>query len=71
MSEARPCRACGCPLVFIEGPNGKPIPLDTRSVVYRVEEQLDGTERAVVAKGHYVSHFRTCTKPGLFSGGKP
>jgi hypothetical protein len=62
----RPCRQCGCPLVFAEGPNGKAIPLDTRSPTYWVTK--DG--KAERAEGVFVSHFTTCPKASDFSARK-
>jgi hypothetical protein len=47
----RPCRACGCPLLFC--PNlatGKTVPLDTRSPVYFVLRDADGALYAQSSK---------------------
>jgi hypothetical protein len=70
MSEYRPCRACGCPLRFVPGPNGKPIPLDLRSPVYRVTADLVGAPLAERDTAAYVSHFCSCAKASEFSGAK-
>lgn len=64
MTTDRPCRACGCPLIFVEGPNGKPIPLDKRSPTYEIREGKAVRSEAMV------SHFATCPKAGAFSGRK-
>lgn len=66
MSEPkrRACFACGCPLVFAEGPNGKDIPLDERAPTYRLGK--DG--KAERTPDVFVSHFATCSDPDRFSG---
>ena len=63
----RPCKACGCPLVFVPGPGGKAIPLDKRAPVYHVTADLTGETTAVRADGFFVSHFATCSKANQFS----
>lgn len=67
--ERRPCKKCGCPLIFVVGPNGKPIPLDERSPTYSIGTDLTGQPTAVLAQA-YVSHFKTCSFANDFSGGK-
>ena len=63
MSEQRPCKACGCPLMFVKTPDGKTMPLDVRAHVYKVENGV-----AVRIQERYVSHFFTCPKANQFSG---
>lgn len=60
----RPCRACGAPLLFIAGPDGKTLPLDKRAPTYEVSG-----DRAVRSAA-YVSHFATCPEAGRFSKSK-
>lgn len=67
MSEHRPCKACGCPLMFVKGEKGKLIPLDKRTVVYEIRPDMVGEEVAVPIAERYVSHFATCTDPSRFS----
>ena len=66
----RPCRACGCQIEFIDGPNGTPIPVqNVRTVYYMID---DGTlakqesEDGLPLPDRYVSHFETCSDPGRF-----
>lgn len=66
----RPCKACGCPLVFVVGPNGKEIPLDERTPVYAVRKDLCDNPFAAKLENAYVSHFSTCPSANRFSGGK-
>lgn len=68
--EYRPCRACGCPLALVTGPNGKKIPLDLRSPVYTIVKDLMGMATAEPMPDFFVSHFKTCAKAGDFSGAK-
>ena len=68
--ERRPRRACGAPLVFVPGPNGKKLPLDERSQVYRIVTDLAGAEVAEAVGQVYVSHSQTCTSPNRFSASK-
>ena len=65
-----PCRACGKGIAFVQGSNGKAIPLDVVAPAYRVVTGPDGTLRAERAEDAYVSHFATCTDPQRFSKGK-
>ena len=69
-AELRPCLKCGCPLMFLPGPNGKRIPLDLRSQVYRVKKDLMGHAVAEIALDSHVSHFKTCSSANQFSGSK-
>lgn len=65
----RACRACGCPIEFVPGPNGRLLPLDLRAEVYRIQN-VDGVRRAVPLKGEedvFVTHFRSCPKASDFS----
>ena len=66
----RPCRACRAPLRFVPGENGKLIPLDLRSQVYRVTTDLVGEPVAKQEEGSFVSHFQTCPKANDFSASK-
>lgn len=62
----RSCRACGAPLFFAKGPNGKLIPLDMKAPVYRLSPLTETCERATDC---HVSHFCTCPKASQFSKG--
>ncbi len=66
----RPCRKCGCPIALIRGPNGKDIPLDLRSPVYRIVEDMAGETAAQRDTGAFVSHFCTCPAANEFSKGR-
>lgn len=68
--ERRNCRACGCPLAFVPGPNGKKIPLDERSAVYRIANDMLGNPVAEKVTDAYVTHFASCAKANDFSGKK-
>jgi hypothetical protein len=71
----RCCDECGCPIEFIEGPNGKHIPVQKVTLVYfrRADGKLgraDVTDRLDANLGYnefYVSHYQTCSNPGRFS----
>lgn len=70
-----PCKGCGAPLVWAVNPaTGKRVPLDARSVVYQLVEQLQvGAEpklEAIRKPNHFVSHFQTCPKAAEFSRSK-
>jgi hypothetical protein len=66
----RACKGCGCPLIFVTGPNGKIIPLDERAQVYRLGKDLMGEPVAEVVAGAYVTHYASCPKASDFSKGK-
>ena len=68
----RPCQLCECPLLFVAGPNGKTIPLDTRAEVYRVVGDGESARavRVLPTERIYVTHFRTCPHANAFSGSK-
>lgn len=66
-TDQRPCQKCGCPIRLVPGPNGKRIPLDVRSPVYRIGTDLTGALTAVRDQTAFVSHFCTCTHPDFFS----
>jgi len=77
VSETRPCRRCGAPLLFattgeISPKTGKPVivPLDARKhPIYRVVGEKDGA--TVIARVEaMVSHFATCPDADVFSGSK-
>jgi hypothetical protein len=67
VEERRPCKACRCPLHLVVGPNGKLIPLDERSPVYRVTTDMLGNPVAERVPDVFVSHFATCPKANDFS----
>jgi hypothetical protein len=69
-TESRACKKCRCPLTFVTGEGGKPIPLDTRSPVYRIAKDMLGNEVAVRDREAFVSHFCTCPEANQFSKGK-
>ena len=66
------CKACACPIEFIEGPNAVPIPVQkVRTVYYRNgDKPLAKVTTLLPEAPLYVSHFETCSNPGRFSGGK-
>ena len=71
------CAACGAPLIYaVNIKTGNKIPLDARSVVYRVYETKSGIiecarEELEGEDFLAVSHFATCPKAQHFSkGGK-
>lgn len=66
----RPCKKCGCPLMFVTGPSGKVIPLDIRTKVYVVSKDMLGNATAQPAPDHHVSHFATCPAASSFSKSK-
>lgn len=73
MVETRACEACSAAIFFVEGPNGKKIPLDFASNkhIYVVAPDINGEQRAThVVGGVYISHFRTCRDPGRFGGAR-
>ena len=76
------CKGCGKPIVWAML-DGKPIPLDPRPPIYRVERGDKGTTVASRLELRWsepqdkgpieamVSHFATCSKAAAFSGSKP
>lgn len=68
--HTRPCRGCGCPITIATQANGKSVPLDRRSPVYRLEKDLTGNVVAVRDVGAFVSHFCTCPTADQFSKAK-
>lgn len=67
-----PCRACGCPIEKILGPNGKFIPVQKVRTVYSYVNGWDSMKKALASSkeepfDYYVSHFETCSDPGRFS----
>lgn len=66
----RPCRACGHPLEFHTGPNGKTLPLQRVRTLYFVD--ATGMVRSEKAEGVLISHFEACPSASRFSkSGKP
>lgn len=65
----RPCKECGCPLIFVMGPNGKTLPLDKRSPVFHIIKDLTGNDVVERLPGAYVTHFCTCPSAAKFSRG--
>lgn len=68
--ERRACKACKAPLAIVMGPNGKRIPLDERSLVYRIGTDMVGEPFAEPVPNAFVTHFQTCTAADRFSGKK-
>jgi hypothetical protein len=68
--EKRKCKGCGAALWFVLTNEGKIIPLDIKSPVYEVEEDMTGEKRATRRGTAYVTHFATCSKANDFSGSK-
>lgn len=54
------------PIEFLEGPAGRPIPVQRIRTVY-VRVPGDKLERVQVEGEVYVSHFETCTSPEAFT----
>lgn len=67
MRETKSCKACGRDMIFIEGENGDPIPLDFKTPVFEITKDLLGNEIAVRIPQAYVSHFSTCPDASRFS----
>lgn len=67
--NTRPCRACGMPIRFVEGPNGKRIPAQRIRTVYVLGGGLFDQPRLEVSDvgESYVSHFETCPSANQFS----
>ena len=72
--DARPCKACGMPIEFRPGPEGRLLPLQRVRSVYVLNDPLHGGQisnaTAVVsgnAEGVFVSHFETCPNASVFS----
>jgi hypothetical protein len=71
----RPCDECGCPIEFIEGPNGKHIPVQKVRTAYVLGADgklqrwtvIDPADPGLSANQFYVSHYETCSNPGRFS----
>jgi hypothetical protein len=70
LSERRPCKGCGAPLLLLKSSDGKVIPMDLRSPVFVVGKDMTGTEVAMRATDAFVSHFATCPKANDFSKGR-
>lgn len=66
-TATRPCKGCGCPITIATQPNNRPVPLDRRSPVFRLQADLTGQIVAVRDTGAFVSHFCTCPKADAFS----
>lgn len=65
--QRRPCAKCGCPLAIVMGPNGKKIPLDVRTQVYSIGNDMTGAPLAQLLKGAHPTHFATCPEASAFS----
>lgn len=67
----RPCKTCRAVIQFIEGENGRAIPVQEVRRLYAVNEN-GRLEVANVVEGgpYFVSHFETCPDAGQFSKGK-
>lgn len=68
----RPCRACGMPLEFATGPEGKMMPLQRIRSFYVRADPLHGGELRKLempsdAEAGFVSHFETCPNADVFS----
>lgn len=77
--RVQPCSTCARPMFFAQGPNGKPIPLDAKAVVYTADlVQVTGKSGGVETvpacepvEDAFVSHFATCPDASKHSrGGK-
>lgn len=67
------CKACGMPIQFRKGPNGRPIPLQRVRTLYRVLPDGQVTPIVPTLPGGdpvavFVSHFETCPNANDFSG---
>lgn len=70
ISAAVQCRGANCktPVIWAHNPNtGKPMPLDARAPVYRVE-LVDRKLTAVRDRTAFVGHHATCRDVATFSG---
>lgn len=56
------------PIIIARQADGKAVPLDMRSPVYRLEPDLTGELVATRDTGAHVSHFCTCPTADQFSG---
>lgn len=70
--EARPCKACGMPIEFRNGPDGRLVPMQRVRTVYAALLPLHGGhvekwERPAEVEGLFVSHFETCPSASSFS----
>jgi hypothetical protein len=74
MPDPRPCRKCKAKIEFIEGPNGRAIPVQKVTQLY----VLDRAEKLVKANvvtplgaydpgPFYISHFQTCPAAETFT----
>lgn len=66
-ANQRPCKKCGCPIALIPGENGRHIPLDLRSPVFRIVTDMMGEATAQRDTGAFVTHFCTCPEADAFS----
>lgn len=65
----RPCKACNKPLLFVETPEGKIIPLDvnSRKHIYEVSDSsVELIASRIDAREVYVSHFLVCPEASKF-----
>ena len=74
MPDRRPCRACGVMIEFVEGPNGKPIPVTKVRNVYYVGDDgrlatvdWDPLGEGLPTPDHFISHFETCPRASSFT----
>jgi hypothetical protein len=65
--ERRACKGCGRAIAFILDEKGTLQVLDVMTLVYKLEPDLAGDERAKIIEGAYISHFLTCPKANDFS----
>lgn len=69
--QTRDCEACGIPIAFAVGPQGRYIPLDMAAPCYELYLGAEGERRCREAPHVHVSHFKTCSDPGRFSRRQP
>lgn len=67
------CRTCRAEISFVEGFNGRPVPVQRVTQVYTIVEDAQGTRRLekidLSAHGgtYWISHFQTCPDAGRHS----
>jgi len=65
------CNGCGKSIIWAFTESGGKIPIDSKPLIYRLDERDDGEIVARKADGIFgVSHFVTCPKANDFSGSK-
>ena len=66
MMDTSNCKGCHKKMIWATTPEGKKIPLDAKAPVYLVEQDGEGTYRAIRQEDTFVTHFATCPKANDF-----